>query len=65
MSQSHKDSKDSGGSRRRVLERMTWAEITGLWTIGGVVPRSLGIIDQSLAAEPADLPADQRQPCRV
>jgi 3',5'-cyclic AMP phosphodiesterase CpdA len=33
---------------------MTWAEIGVLWTISGV-PRSLGIIDQSLAAEPSQL----------
>jgi hypothetical protein len=42
-------------SRRRVLERMTWAEIGVLWTISGVVPRSLDIIDQALAAEPSQL----------
>jgi 3',5'-cyclic AMP phosphodiesterase CpdA len=54
MSQSRKD-KDSGVSRRRVLECMTWAGTGVLWTITGGVPRSLGIIDQALAAEPSKL----------
>jgi 3',5'-cyclic AMP phosphodiesterase CpdA len=52
---SHKDYKDSGVSRRRVLECMTWAGTGVLWTISGGVPRSLGIIDQALAAEPSKL----------
>lgn len=55
MSRSHKEYKDSGVSRRRVLECMTWAGTGVLWTISGGVPRSLGIIDQALAAEPNKL----------
>src|ERR1700757_1159841 len=55
MSQSRKDYKDSGLSRRRVLECMTWAGTGVLWTISGGVPRSLGIIDGALAAEPSKL----------
>ena len=55
LEMSHKDYKDSGVSRRRVLECMTWAGTGVLWTISGGVPRSLGIIDQSLAAEPSQL----------
>jgi 3',5'-cyclic AMP phosphodiesterase CpdA len=45
----------NGFSRRRVLECMTWAGTGVLWTISGGVPRSLGIIDQALAAEPSKL----------
>src|SRR6476661_7310458 len=41
--------------RRKVLECMTWAGTGVLWTISGGVPRSLGIIDQALAAEPSKL----------
>jgi hypothetical protein len=52
---SHKDYNDSEVSRRRVLECMTWAGTGVLWTISGGVPRSLGIIDQALAAEPSKL----------
>ena len=33
---------DTGVSRRRVLECMTWAGTGVLWTISGGVPRSLG-----------------------
>jgi 3',5'-cyclic AMP phosphodiesterase CpdA len=47
-----KDSNGSGVSRRKVLECMTWAGTGVLWTISGGVPRSLGIIDGALAAEP-------------
>ena len=39
-------------NRRKVLECMTWAGTGVLWTISGGVPRSLGIIDSALAAEP-------------
>src|SRR5262249_35916290 len=39
-------------NRRKVLECMTWAGTGVLWTISGGVPRSLGIIDAALAAEP-------------
>jgi 3',5'-cyclic AMP phosphodiesterase CpdA len=45
----------NGLSRRRVLECMTWAGTGVLWTISGGVPRSLGIIDRALAAEPSKL----------
>ena len=41
-----------GVNRRKVLECMTWAGTGVLWTISGGVPRSLGIIDAALAAEP-------------
>src|SRR5450759_2840893 len=44
-----------GVSRRRVLECMTWAGTGVLWTISGGVPRSLGLVDSALAAEPAGL----------
>jgi 3',5'-cyclic AMP phosphodiesterase CpdA len=42
-------------SRRKALECMTWAGTGVLWTIAGGVPRSLGIIDGALAAEPSGL----------
>ena len=41
-----------GVNRRKVLECMTWAGTGVLWTISAGVPRSLGIIDTALAAEP-------------
>src|ERR1700687_3345510 len=44
-----------GVHRRKILECMTWAGTGVLWTIAGGVPRSLGIIDQALAAEPGKL----------
>src|SRR5881296_3952473 len=44
-----------GVNRRKVLECMTWAGTGVLWTISGGVPRSLGIIDQAMAAEPSKL----------
>ena len=44
-----------GVGRRQVLECMTWAGTGVLWTIAGGVPRSLGLVDQALAAEPAGL----------
>jgi 3',5'-cyclic AMP phosphodiesterase CpdA len=34
---------------------MTWAGTGVLWTISGGVPRSLGLVDSALAAEPAGL----------
>jgi 3',5'-cyclic AMP phosphodiesterase CpdA len=40
-----------GTSRRKVLECMTWVGTGVLWTIAGGVPRSLGIIDEAVAAE--------------
>ena len=46
---------DGGVSRRKVLECMTWAGTGVLWAISGGVPRSLGVIDQALAAYPKDL----------
>lgn len=55
MSDSRKDDGGSGVSRRKVLECMTWAGTGVLWTISGGVPRSLGIIDQALAADPDKL----------
>src|SRR6201987_6372935 len=45
----------NGFNRRKVLECMTWAGTGVLWTISGGGPRSLGIIDQALAAEPSKL----------
>jgi 3',5'-cyclic AMP phosphodiesterase CpdA len=49
------DATENGVSRRRVLECMTWAGTGVLWTISGGVPRSLGIIDGALAAEPSKI----------
>src|SRR5437764_4637272 len=45
----------TGVSRRRVLECMTWAGTGVLWTIAGGVPRSLGLVGEAAAAEPAGL----------
>src|SRR5215216_5533442 len=45
----------TGVNRRRVLECMTWAGTGVLWTIAGGVPRSLGIMGEAMAAEPAAL----------
>jgi 3',5'-cyclic AMP phosphodiesterase CpdA len=53
MSESRKISGDGAVSRRKVLECMTWAGTGVMWTITGGVPRSLGIIDEALAAEPS------------
>jgi 3',5'-cyclic AMP phosphodiesterase CpdA len=44
-----------GINRRKVLECMTWAGTGVLWTIAGGVPRSLGIVGEAAAAEPAGL----------
>ena len=55
MSQAQKSDADRGVNRRKVLECMTWAGTGVLWTIAGGVPRSLGIIDGALAAEPSTL----------
>src|SRR5258707_1036914 len=55
MNESKKINGDGGLSRRKVLECMTWAGTGVLWTISGGVPRSLGIIDGALAAEPSKL----------
>src|SRR5438045_4682938 len=45
-----RESEKTGLNRRKVLECMTWAGTGVLWTIAGGVPRSLGIIDEALAA---------------
>ena len=50
-----RESEKRGPNRRKILECMTWAGTGVLWTIAGGVPRSLGIIDQALAAEPGKL----------
>src|SRR6201996_7215302 len=49
------DGQDSGVSRRKVLECMTWAGTGVLWTIAGGVPRSLGLVGSAQAAEPSGL----------
>jgi len=46
---------ERGVSRRKVLECMTWAGTGVLWTIAGGVPRSMGIIDEAIAAESSGL----------
>ena len=50
-----RESEKRGPNRRKILECMTWAGTGVLWTITGGVPRSLGIIDQALAAESGKL----------
>src|SRR5512140_2260846 len=45
------DSHGTGPTRRKVLECMTWAGTGLLWTVSGGVPRSLGLVDQAMAAE--------------
>jgi 3',5'-cyclic AMP phosphodiesterase CpdA len=51
MSTDHHDHNDNDGpSRRRVLECMTWAGTGVLWTVAGGVPRSLGIVNEAMAA---------------
>jgi 3',5'-cyclic AMP phosphodiesterase CpdA len=42
---------DHNPDRRKVLECMTWAGTGILWTIAGGVPKSLGLVDQAMAAE--------------
>ena len=42
---------DDGTTRRKVLECMTWAGTGLLWTVSGGVPRSLGLVDQAMAAD--------------
>ena len=63
----HDNNEGPGVSRRRVLECMTWAGTGVLWTISGGVPRSLGLVGSAHGggAGRHDLPADQRQPCRL
>src|SRR6202022_416824 len=46
---------DSGLSRRKILECMTWAGTGVLWTVAGGVPRSMGIIAEAEAAQPSGL----------
>jgi 3',5'-cyclic AMP phosphodiesterase CpdA len=43
--------REDGLNRRKVLECMTWVGTGVLWTISGGVPRSLGIIDEAVAAD--------------
>jgi 3',5'-cyclic AMP phosphodiesterase CpdA len=52
MSTDHHDHNGSsdGVSRRRVLECMTWAGTGVLWTVAGGVPRSLGLVNEAMAA---------------
>ena len=45
------DGNGEGTTRRKVLECMTWAGTGLLWTVAGGVPRSLGLVDQAMAAE--------------
>src|SRR6516162_8006813 len=46
---------ESGLSRRRILECMTWAGTGVLWTVAAGVPRSMGIIAEAKAAEASGL----------
>ena len=48
---SNNDGFDNGTTRRKVLECMTWAGTGLLWMVSGGVPRSLGLVDQSVAQE--------------
>src|SRR3954464_5480431 len=51
MSTDHHDHNEKEGpSRRRVLECMTWAGTGVLWTVAGGIPRSLGIVNEAMAA---------------
>jgi 3',5'-cyclic AMP phosphodiesterase CpdA len=52
----HREQRGGEGiDRRKVLECMTWAGTGVLWTIAGGVPRSLGLVGEAAAAEPAGL----------
>jgi len=51
----HDQQGGDGINRRKVLECMTWAGTGVLWTIAGGVPRSLGLVDDAVAAERAGL----------
>jgi 3',5'-cyclic AMP phosphodiesterase CpdA len=51
MMTSRDDGHEGGTSRRKVLECMTWAGTGLLWTVTGGVPRTLGLVDQAMAAE--------------
>src|SRR3954451_24460349 len=48
---SHGQRNGEAPNRRKVLECMTWAGTGLLWTVSGGVPRSLGLVDQAVAAE--------------
>ncbi len=54
MSDATQSRGNTGMSRRKVLECMTWAGTGVLWTVSGGVPRSLGIIDGALTAQPSN-----------
>jgi Calcineurin-like phosphoesterase len=45
------DIEEAGVTRRRALECMIWAGTGVLWTLSGGVPKSLGLLDEVLAAE--------------
>ena len=51
----HHHDEETGVSRRKVLECMTWAGTGLLWTVSGGVPRTLGFMDAANAAEPAGM----------
>ena len=53
MTSDHDDRR--GVSRRKILECMTWAGTGVLWTIAGGMPRSLGIVGETVAAEASGL----------
>ena len=55
MSHDHHHDEETGVSRRKVLECMTWAGTGLLWTVSGGVPRTLGFMDAANAAEPAGM----------
>ena len=56
MSEFYSDpDRGTGVSRRKILECMTWAGTGVLWTIAGGVPRTMGIIGETMAAEPSGL----------
>ena len=67
MKADHDEVNGEGVSRRKLLECMTWAGTGVLWTVAGGVPRSLGLVGEARAQsrDRADIPADQRQPCRL
>src|SRR5215510_14085574 len=52
-----RDAKDLSQSvninRRGLLKCMSWAGTGVLWTVSGGVPRSLGLVGEALAADPA------------
>src|SRR6202049_244408 len=52
---SNSSHENDGVSRRKVLECMTWTGTGVLWTIAGVVPRSLGIVDEAMAKDAGGL----------